>query len=122
MLPIRLHRLAVLLFDSGVLRLIFENARNLAVSTLITAAGLEVVRTRRGDLDLVNSNLVGYTVATIGATLLLLNLLDGIWRLSRIKAHVVLQVLLCVAYSFIFWRVATLVLTFKGNGGFSVGS
>ena len=44
MLPALLRRIAVQLFDNGVLRLIFENTRNMAVSSLITAAGLEVVR------------------------------------------------------------------------------
>lgn len=122
MLPTRLHRVALSLFDGGVLRLIFENVRNMAVSTLITAAGLEVVRTKRGDLDLANSTLVGYVVAGIGVSLLLLNLFDGIWRLSRVKGHVILQIALCVVYAFISFRVAQLVLTFKSNGGFGIGN
>lgn len=117
MLPAFIRRIAIQLFDNGVLRLIFENTRNMAVSTLITAAGLEVVRAGPGDLDLVNPTLVGYAVVAIGGTLLLLNLLDGLWRLSRMKSHLILQVLLCAAYAFIFWRVVVLVLYFKAGGG-----
>lgn len=124
MLPASIRRIAVQLFDNGVLRLIFENTRNMAVSTLITAAGMEVVRDGPGDLDLVNPTLVGYVVVAIGGTLLLLNLLDGLWRLSRMKSHLLLQVLLCAAYAFIFWRVVLLVLNFKagGGGGMNVGN
>jgi len=117
MLPASLRRIAVQLFDNGVLRLIFENTRNMAVSTLITAAGLEVVRDGPGELDVINPTLVGYVVAAIGGALLLLNLLDGLWRLSRMKSHLVLQILLCTAYAFIFWRVVMLVLHFKASGG-----
>ncbi len=122
MLPASIRRIATQLFDHGVLRLIFENARNMAVSSLITAAGLEVVRSGRGDLDLVVPNAVGYVVTAIGACLLLLNLLDGVWRLSRLKSHLLLQLLLCCAYVFVFWRVAQLVLAFKAGGAsFSAG-
>jgi len=117
MLPDSLRRIATQLFDNGLLRLIFENTRNMAVSSLITAAGLEVVRAGPGDLDLVNPTLVGYVVTTIGAILLVLNLMDGLWRLSRVKSHLILQVLLCGAYAFIFWRVVYLVLYFKAGAG-----
>lgn len=51
MLPAPLHRLATQLFDNGVLRLIFENTRNMAVSSLITishcAVGLSSFRRPR---------------------------------------------------------------------------
>lgn len=116
MLPASIRRIATRLFDHGVLRLVFENARNMAVSSLITAAGLEVVRTGRGDLDLIVPNVAGYVVTAIGACLLLLNLLDGVWQLSRLKSHLLLQLLLCCAYAFVFWRVAQLVLEFKAGG------
>ncbi|WP_210132510.1 hypothetical protein [Stenotrophomonas rhizophila] len=122
MLPALLRRIAVQLFDNGVLRLIFENTRNMAVSSLITAAGLEVVRAGPGDLDLVNPTLAGYVVVTIGVSLLLLNLGDGLWRLSRMKSHLLLQILLCGAYAFIFWRVVYLVLYFKAGGGMSMNT
>lgn len=117
MLPAPIRRIATLLFDDGVLRLIFENTRNMAVSSLIAAAGLEVVRTGPGNLNLANPTLVGYVVTAIGGCLLLLNLADGIWRLSRLKWHLLLQVALCCGYAFIFWRVVQLVLSFKGAGG-----
>jgi hypothetical protein len=122
MLPPFLRRIAIQLFDNGVLRLIFENTRNMAVSTLITAAGLEVVRAGPDDLDLVNPTIIGYAVTAIGACLLLLNLMDGLWRLSRMKSHLILQILVCGAYAFIFWRVVYLVLYFKAGGGMSMNA
>ena len=121
MLPAPLHRLATQLSDNGVLRLIFENTRNMAVPTLITAAGLEVVRAGPNDLDLKPPTLAGYVVVIIGVSLLLLNLFDGLWRLSRMKSHLLLQVLMCAAYAFIFFRVVHLVLYFKAGGGMNMG-
>jgi len=61
-------------------------------------------------------------VVTIGVSLLLLNLGDGLWRLSRMKSHLLLQILLCGAYAFIFWRVVYLVLYFKAGGGMSMNT
>ncbi|MGE8258004.1 MAG: hypothetical protein ACN6RJ_01175 [Stenotrophomonas sp.] len=117
MLPATVRRLAILLFERGVLQQVFENARNLAVASLITAAGLEVVRSSPGELDLANPSIVGYFVTAIGAGLLLLNLSDGLWRLGKLKSHLTLQLLLCAAYVFITLRVAQLVLSLKATSG-----
>ncbi len=117
MLPATVRRFAILLFERGVLQQVFENARNLAVASLITAAGLEVVRSSPGELDLANPTIVGYFVTAIGAGLLLLNLSDGLWRLGKLKSHLTLQLLLCAAYVFITLRVAQLVLSLKATSG-----
>jgi len=121
MLPATVRRFAIQLFDRGVLQQIFENARNLAVSSLITAAGLEVVRSSVGPIELAYPTIVGYFVTAIGAGLLLLNLCDGLWRLGKLKSHLVLQLLLCAAYVFITLRVAQLVLSLKTTGGLPAG-
>lgn len=121
MFPSAIRRIAVVLFDGGVLRLIFEHARNVAISSLITAAGLEVIRSGDTYFRFVHPTLAGYFVAAIGASLLLLNLLDGLWKLSRLKSSLLLQCALCLAYAFVSWRVAQLVLSFKIGAGFGMG-
>ncbi|HEY0335383.1 MAG TPA: hypothetical protein VGC74_17050 [Stenotrophomonas sp.] len=124
MLPSPIRRIAVLLFDDGLLRLIFEHVRNVAVSSLITAAGLEVARVSPSESEFTHPGFAGYSVAAIGMSLLVLNLLDGLWKLSRLKSHVLLQCVLCVSYALISWRVAQLVLSFKlgVSFGFTTGS
>lgn len=113
MLPAALRRLAVLLFEGGLLRLVFEHARNMAISALITAAGLEVTRVGPPMRGFVHPTFAGYVVATLGLILLLLNLLDGLWKLSRLKWHLLLQWTLCALYVLVAWRVAQLVLNFQ---------
>jgi len=123
MLPRPVRRVAGVLFDEGLLRLVFEHARNVAVSSLITAAGLEVARVSPQDSQFIHPGLAGYSVAALGVALLLLNLLDGLWKLSRLRWHLVLQCALCLTYVLVSWRVAQLVLAFKlGAGlGFATG-
>ena len=119
----RLQALGVLLFDRGLLRAVFEHARNVAIASVITAAGLQAMHP--GSEDLFSApTLAGYVVAAIGLLLLLLNFIDGLWRLARFRSHLFWQIALTLGYFVLAWRVAQLVLLFKtGMGGFGgVGS
>jgi len=116
----RLQALGVLLFDRGLLRAIFEHARNVAISSVITAAGLQAMHPGSEDL-FVAPSLAGYVVAVIGLVLLLLNFVDGLWRLARFRSHLFWQISLTLAYFVLAWRVAQLVLLFK-TGGAGAGS
>ncbi len=111
-----MHALGILLFDRGILRAIFEHARNVAISSVITAAGLQVVR-QGSETFFAPSTFAGYGVVGIGLTLLALNFLDGLWRLARFRSHLVWQATLVLAYLVVSWRVAQLVLLFKTGGG-----
>lgn len=111
-----LHALAVKLFDDGVLRLVFEHARNVAIASVITAAGLQFVR-QGATAIFTPPGFAGYVVSAIGISLLLLNFIDGLWRLAKLRSHLVWQIALAAAYVFLAWRLAQLVLLFKTGGG-----
>ncbi len=111
-----LHAWAVKLFDEGVLRLVFEHARNVAIASVITAAGLQFVR-HGATAVFTPPGFAGYVAAAIGITLLVLNFIDGLWRLARLRSHLAWQIALTAAYVFLAWRLAQLVLLFKTSGG-----
>ena len=107
------HRLRDALFDGGVSRLIFEHARNLVVATLVLAVGLEATRHDPREIGILFFRSTGYVVAAIGAGLVLLNLADGLHRLSRARLPWFGQAALVAIYFFMFWRVAHLIVLFR---------
>lgn len=104
--------LIAVLFDQGGLKAVFEHARNAVVATLIVAAGLGTVRTP--DLsDLVgvpNPTIAGYIVVGLGCALVLLNFLDGLRKLARLRWHIVLQIALGLGYLFASIRIVQFLI------------
>lgn len=103
------------LFDRGGLEEIFRHARNLVVATLVTAAGIHAVE--HPDLieakGLLNISLAGYIVFAIGIALFLMNFVDGLYRLSRVRRHVALQLIVAAVYIVVTIRVAQLILALR---------
>jgi hypothetical protein len=108
-----LRRAALTLLNDEVMRAIFDHARNLVVATLIFAAGMHATRTGESIPSVVNVEIAGYIVAATGAVLLVLNLADGLRKLSTVKRHTLLQLLLVAIYVVVSIRVAQLVLVFR---------
>ncbi|WP_457582056.1 hypothetical protein [Ensifer canadensis] len=104
-----------MLFDNGGLEEIFRHVRNLVVATVVIAAGMHAIENGRSleIKGLTNSAVAGYIVAVIGITLFLLNLADGLHRLSKVRRHLALQILLLAIYVFITFRVTQLVLALR---------
>lgn len=102
-----------LLFERGVSRLVFEHARNLVVSVLVMAVGLEATQHPPGDIGPLVFRWTGYVVATLGAMLVLLNLADGMHQLSKARLPRLWHALLIIAYVVLFWRVTSLILLFR---------
>lgn len=102
-----------MLFERGVSRTIFEHTRNLVVATLVLAAGLEAIEHDPRDIGPLAFRSTGYVVAALGGALVLLNLADGMHRLSKADLPRLWQTLLIVAYVVVFWRVAHLILLFR---------
>jgi hypothetical protein len=102
-------------FDRGGLKAVFEHARNLVVATIIVAAGFETVK--RFDTihvpGLSNPLLAGYVVAAAGCLLILLNFVDGLRQLHRLRWHVALQTLLVLAYLLFSLRLVQLIIAFR---------
>lgn len=104
-----------MLFDNGGLEEIFRHVRNLVVATLVIAAGMHAIE-NGGSLEikgLPNSAVAGYIVSAIGIALFLLNLVDGLHRLSKVRRHLALQILLLAIYAFVTLRVTQLVLALR---------
>ncbi|HEY5804208.1 MAG TPA: hypothetical protein VIT90_10995 [Lysobacter sp.] len=102
-----------LLYEAGVARLIFEHARNLVVSTLMLAVGLEALESDPVELSVPYLVSSGYLVTAFGVTLLLINLGQGLHQLAKARMNYLYQGLLVVAYVVLFWRVTHLVLLFR---------
>lgn len=104
------------LFDDGVLDKVFAHARNLAVASFILGVGMYAVQA--GDsleiASMLSVQWSGYVVATVGVTLLVLNLIDGLYRLSTLKRHLLLQILLMALYVFVSVRMTQLFIAFRG--------
>lgn len=109
----RLNRIRQLLFEKGVSRLIFEHARNLVVAMLVLAAGLEAIEHDPREIGPLYFRSTGYVVAAVGVALALLNLADGLHRLSNAKLPRLWHTFLIVTYAVLFWRVAHLILLFR---------
>ncbi|KQU98356.1 MULTISPECIES: hypothetical protein [Ensifer] len=104
-----------MLFDNGGLEEIFRHVRNLVMATLVIAAGMHAIENGRSleIKGLPNIAVAGYIVSVIGTVLFLLNLADGLHRLSKVRRHLALQILLLAIYVFITLRVTQLVLALR---------
>lgn len=104
-----------MLFDNGGLEEVFRHVRNLVMATLVIAAGMHAVENGRSlhIKGLPNTAMAGYIVSAIGIGLFLLNLFDGLYRLSKVRRHLVLQILLLAIYAFVTLRITQLVLALR---------
>lgn len=104
------------LFVRGGIDGIFAHTRNFIVASFIVGAG--TYATRAGDSLEIASVLhvrgIGYVVTAAGVALLVLNLADGLYRLSTFKRHTLLQILLMAIYLFLSVRLAQLLIAFQG--------
>ncbi|MFL9998944.1 hypothetical protein PQR34_46880 [Paraburkholderia sediminicola] len=105
------------LFDRGGLSAAFEHARNLLVATFIVAAGFETV-SHFDTIDLPglhNPLFAGYVVAGTGCLLIVLNFIDGLRKLAKLRWHVALQAALSIAYLLFSLRVVQLIVLFRSH-------
>ncbi|MCY1278281.1 hypothetical protein D9M68_333590 [compost metagenome] len=104
------------LLDSDINTKVFDNLKNLLVCTLLFAAGSNVLH---GDqplfIGLEGSNLAGWGLIAVSALLTLLNVSDGIRKLSRLPYHTALQILLCLLYLVLAERVVEIVWSFRAE-------
>ena len=59
--------------------------------------------------------LVGRGVELFGVILLLLNFLDGLYKLARLEWHVAYQIVMTVFYVALSARLIQLILAFRGE-------
>lgn len=102
-------------FDDAGLDAMFQHARNILTGTVLIAAGLDASRhTAASPLTMLwNVHHAGYLVAGVGVLLLLLNLWDGLRRLSNRRHALVLRVLAIAAYVVLSLRLTQVILHFR---------
>jgi hypothetical protein len=110
-----------LAFYSGhveqVSREIFSHVEKMIIGTLIVSAGAHVSSADPA-IELfgyVRHGLVGRGVELFGGVLLVLNFLDGLYKLARLEWHVAYQIVMTLFYVALSVRLIELILAFRGE-------
>jgi hypothetical protein len=101
--------------DGGIINDIFIHVRNYVVCSLILVAGFYAKDNPRNLLPLgTKADVVaGFITIAFGFLLILINLYDGIYKLSKYKRHFLLDILLLVIYLFVTLRIFEIIWNFR---------
>jgi hypothetical protein len=105
--------------DRGVVKQVFDHVRNYMICAFILAVGTTELRQPESQFfGMIPEGYAGLGVISIAVLLILVNLYDGIRRISRSKYHVVLIAALLLVYFFLSIRVVEMAWNFRdlGNG------
>jgi hypothetical protein len=105
------------LLDEGGIEEIFSHLRNLLIATVIIAAGSYAIR-QPPDVELfgvLNLEIAGFGVEAIGILLVGLNLLDGLYKLTRLGSPLALRIALVGLYLFISMRVIQFIVLLRAG-------
>ena len=96
---------------------IFSHVEKMIIGTLIVSAGAHVSSNEPAIVlfGYLRHGLVGRGVELFGVVLLLLNFLDGFYKLAKLNWHVAYQVLMTVCYFALSIRLIQLILAFRGE-------
>jgi hypothetical protein len=102
------------LMEKGVINQIFAHFRNLSIAALIIAAGWHIGGKGNSQyLWLISTEISGYLVISIGIILFILNIVDGLYKLSKIKYSVMLDTVLIIIYIIISIRLVKILTDFR---------
>ena len=96
---------------------IFSHVEKMIIGTLIVSAGAHVSSTEPW-IELfgyLRHGLIGRGVMLFGVILLLLNFLDGLYKLARLNWHIAYQILMTILYFALSVRLIQLILAFRGE-------
>src|SRR4051794_8987385 len=96
---------------------IFSHVEKMIIGTLIVSAGAHVSSTEPAIVlfGYLRHGLIGRGVMLFGVILLLLNFLDGLYKLARLNWHVAYQIAMTVLYFSLSVRLIQLILAFRGG-------
>lgn len=96
---------------------VFEHVEKIIVGTLIISAGAHVSSTEPAIqlFGYLRHNYVGLGVELFGIALLIMNFVDGLFKLSRRPWHLTLQIILAASYFVLSVRLIQLILAFRGE-------
>ena len=96
---------------------LFSHVEQMIVATLIISAGAHVSSTEPATVlfGYLRHGLIGRGVELFGAILLLLNFLDGLYKLAKLDWHVAYQIVMSILYIALSVRLVQLILAFRGE-------
>ena len=96
---------------------IFSHVEKLIVGTLIISAGAHVSSNEPAIVlfGYLRHGLVGRGVELFGVALLLLNFVDGLYRLAKLNWHIAYQIVMTFCYIALSVRLIQLILAFRGE-------
>ena len=96
---------------------LFSYVERMIIGTLIVSAGAHVSSNEPAILlfGYLRHGLVGRGVELFGVILLLLNFLDGLYKLARLDWHTAYQIAMTICYIAMSARLVQLILAFRGE-------
>jgi hypothetical protein len=95
----------------------FTHVEKMIVATLIISAGAHVSSDEPAIVlfGYLRHGLVGRGVELFGIFLLVLNFLDGLYKLSKLEWHTAYQILMSLCYFALSVRLVQLIMAFRGG-------
>lgn len=105
------------LLDDGGIEEIFSHVRNLLIAAVIIAAGSYATRQQPGVeiFGIRDLEIAGYGVEAIGFILVGLNLLDGLYKLTKLGTPLILRITLVGLYLFVSLRLVQLTVLLRAG-------
>ena len=96
---------------------IFSHVEKMIIGTLIVSAGAHVSSTEPAIVlfGYLRHGLIGRGVELFGVVLLLLNFLDGFYKLAKLNWHAAYQILMSFCYIALSVRLVQLILAFRAE-------
>jgi hypothetical protein len=96
---------------------LFGHVEKMIIGTLIVSAGAHVSSNEPAIVlfGYLRHGLVGRGVELFGVILLVLNFLDGLYKLAKLDWHVAYQVVMSLCYIALSVRLIQLILAFRGE-------
>src|SRR5438552_17615865 len=98
-------------------REIFSHVEKMIIGTLIVSAGAHVSSNEPAIVlfGYLRHGLVGRGVELFGIVLLVLNFLDGLYKLAKLDRHAAYQIAMSICYVILSVRLIQLILAFRGE-------
>ncbi|WP_347900687.1 hypothetical protein [Pseudomonas purpurea] len=104
------------LLDNDLNAKIFDNIKNLLVCALLFAAGTNALQGHHElFLGFFGPTLTGWGLIAVSGCLMVLNVSDGVRKLSNLRYHILLQVLFCLLYLVLAVRIVEIVWGFRAE-------
>ncbi len=96
---------------------LFSHVEKMIIGTLIVSAGAHVSSTDPSVVlfGYLPHIVIGRGVILFGVILLLLNFVDGLYKLAKLNWHIAYQILMAIVYFSLSIRLIQLILAFRGE-------